>query len=77
MGGYMSQVTRYIRVATTGSKSDHIRSIVTVVVISENKVIVLRAENNLSTNNCTIINRDIKRITTNSIYSTKSDNALI
>jgi hypothetical protein len=64
-----------MKVATIGSKSNHIRSVITAT--SDNKVVVTRAQNNQSTNNYTIVNVDIKRVTTNSIYNKESDNALI
>jgi hypothetical protein len=45
-----SIVTICIRVATTRSKLDHIKSTVTSVATSDNRVAIIRAENNLSTN---------------------------
>jgi hypothetical protein len=50
-----------------GSKSDHIRSAITVIAINDNKVTITRIENNLSINNCTIANMDIKWATTKNI----------
>ncbi len=70
-------VTSYIIVVTTRSKWDHIISIVTITTTSDNKVIVTRTKNNLSTNNCIVINRGIRKTTTNIVYSKKSNNASI
>ncbi len=58
-------VTSCIRVVIAGSKLDHIRSIITTTTISDYKVVITRAKNNLTTNNYTIVNMDIKKVTKN------------
>jgi hypothetical protein len=50
---------------------------VTIIVISDNKVTVTRVENNLSTNNYIIVNIGIKRAIINSVYKRKIDSASI
>jgi hypothetical protein len=66
-----SIVTSWIKTIITRSKLNHIRFAITTIVISDNRIVVIRAENNLSTNNCTCFKMDIKR-TTNSLYSKDS-----
>jgi hypothetical protein len=44
---------------------------------SDNKVIVIRKENNPIINNCTIINRGIKRATIDFVYNRESNSASI
>jgi hypothetical protein len=62
---------------TIGSKSDHIKSIVTIITTSDNKVAVIRGENNLSTKNYTIVNRGIIRATTNFVFNKELNSASI
>jgi len=72
-----SIVTSCITVATTRSKSNHMRFVVTTVVKSDNKVVITRVENNLSTNNFIIVNKGIIRTTTNFVYNKELDSASI
>jgi hypothetical protein len=72
-----SIVTSCIKVAIARSKSNHIRLAVIVAATSVNIVVVTKAESNLSINNYTIVNKGIKRTTTDSVYNKESDNALI
>jgi hypothetical protein len=46
-----SIVTNCVKVATIRSKSNHIRSTITIVAIRDNIVVVTIVKNNLSTNN--------------------------
>ncbi len=72
-----SVITSCIRVATIGLKSNHIKSTVTITAISDNKITVIRVENNLSINNYIVVNKGIKRATTDSVYNRESNNASI
>lgn len=72
-----SAITSCITTPTTGSKLDHIISIITATTTSHNKITVTRGENNLSTNNYIIINRDIIKTTTNFVCSKESDSVSI
>ncbi len=56
-----SVVTSCIKAVIGRSKSNHIRSKITTIATSDNKVEVTRAYNNLLINNCTIVNRGIKK----------------
>jgi hypothetical protein len=70
-------VTSYIRDAIAGSKSNHIKSAITTITINDNRVVVTRAENNLSTNNYTIVNIGIRKAIINFVYNRELNNALI
>ncbi len=70
-----SIVTSYIRVVTTGSKLDYIKFAIIAVTTSDNKVAVMRANNNPSINNDIVVNRGIRRATIDSIYSRELDSA--
>jgi hypothetical protein len=59
------------------SKSNHIRFAVIAVATSDDIIAFIRAESNLSINNYTVINKDIRKATTNSLYNRKLDNASI
>jgi hypothetical protein len=72
-----STVTSCITIVITRSKSNHIRFVVTTVVRRDNRVIVTRVGNNLSTNNYIVVNMGIKKTTTNFVYSKKLDIVLI
>jgi hypothetical protein len=61
-------ITSYIRVAIVGSKLDHIISAIIVVITSDNKVVVIKGESNLLINDCIVINKGIKKTTTNFVY---------
>jgi hypothetical protein len=69
-----SKVTSCIIVVTIGSKSNHIRSPIITLAISDNKVANIRAKSNLSINNCTVVNKNIK-ITTSSVFNKESNDA--
>lgn len=71
-----STITSYIRATTIRSKLDHIKSIITTITTSDNKVTITRVENNISTNNYTIVNRDIIK-TKNFVFSKELHNASI
>jgi hypothetical protein len=66
-----SIVTSCITIVITRSKSDHIKFVVTTVAKHDNRVVVTRVENNLSTKNYIVVNRGIKETTTNFVYSKK------
>jgi hypothetical protein len=53
------------------------RFVVTTVVKSDNKVVITRVDNNLSTNNFIIVNKGIIRTTTNFVYNKELDSASI
>jgi hypothetical protein len=72
-----STVTSCITIVITRSKSNHIRFVVTTVVRHDNRVVVTRVGNNLSTNNYIVVNMGIKKTTTNFVYSKKLDIVLI
>jgi hypothetical protein len=71
-----SAITNCIKVAIVRSKLDHIRFAVITTITSDNKVTITKT-NNPSINNCTIVNRGIKRPTTNFVYNRKLDNSSI
>lgn len=56
---------------------DHIRSTVTKIATSDNKVVVTRANNNLSTNNYIVVNIGIKRVITDFVYNKELDSVAI
>jgi hypothetical protein len=72
-----SIVTSCIRAATKASKSDHIKSVVTTTTTSDNRVAIIRVDNNPSINNNTIVNKGIRKATIDFIYNRESDSASI
>jgi hypothetical protein len=60
-----------------GLDSYYIKFIFTVATASDNKVTVTRTNSNLSTKNCTIANRGIRRAIINFVYNKKLDNVSI
>jgi len=66
--------TTCIRVTTPITNLAH--NIFTIVTC-DNKIVITRKKCNPSTNNCTFVNRSIKRVKTYSIYNRKSNIALI
>jgi hypothetical protein len=48
-----------------------------VTVISDNIVTIIREKNNLSSNNCILVNGDIKKTIIDFVYNKKLDNASI
>jgi hypothetical protein len=66
-----------VKVVATWSNSNYIRSIIIAIATSDNGVVVTRTKNNLSTKNYIVVNKGIRRATTNSIYNRKSDSASI
>jgi hypothetical protein len=72
-----SKVTSYTRIATIGSKLDHIKSIIITTTTSDNKVAVTRGESNLSTKNYVVVNRGIIKATIDSVFNGDLDSALI
>jgi hypothetical protein len=54
-----------MKAAIARSKLNHIKFVVTRIATNDNRVAVIRAESNLLTNNCIVVNKDIRRTTTN------------
>jgi hypothetical protein len=69
--------TNCIKATIVRANLDHIKFEVIVIATSDNKVEVTRTKSNPSTNNCTIVNKSIRRTTTNYIYNKEFNNASI
>jgi len=53
-----------MKAAIARSKLNHIKFVVIRIATNDNRVAVIRAESNLLTNNCIVVNKDIRRRTT-------------
>jgi hypothetical protein len=62
-----------IRAATIQANSNHIKSEVTTIATSDNKIAITTTKSNPSINNCTVVNRSIKK-TTHFVYNRESHN---
>jgi hypothetical protein len=60
-----------------GASSAHSRFEVTTIATCDNKAVVIRTKCNPSINNCIIVNKSIRKATTDSIYNRKSNNVSI
>jgi hypothetical protein len=56
---------------------NHIRFAITITTTSDNKIAITRTKNNLLTNNYIVVNKGIKKTTTNSLYNRELDSASI
>ncbi len=74
-GGSTRSDWTYVKAVVIGSNLDYIRSIVAIIAISGNRIAIIRTENNLSTNNYTVINRGIIKTTIDFIYNRESNSA--
>jgi len=59
------------------ANSYHIKSTIITTATSDNIVVITRANNNPSINNCTIVNKGIIIVTIDFVYSRESNNASI
>ncbi len=66
-----------IKVAIKGVDYDYIKSIITIVATSDIGIAFIGANNNTSSNNCTIVNKSTKRANTKFVYNRELDIASI
>ncbi len=59
------------------SKSDHIIFVIIAITTSDNKLALTKVDINPSTNNYTIINKNIKKTIIDYVYNIESNNASI